>query len=187
MQKLVAFDNVSLDGYFTDAKGDMSWAHQQDPEWTAFAAENAKSDGGTLLFGRKTYQMMERYWPSPQARQNAPDVAEGMNGMKKVVFSRTLDDVSWQNTRLMKGDLADEVRKLKKEPGDQIVILGSGTIVSQLTQEGLIDEYQIIVHPIVLGEGRTLFEGVEDKRPLKLTRTRSFKNGNVLMCYAAGR
>jgi dihydrofolate reductase len=182
MRKLLVFNSVTVDGYFTDKKGDMSWAHKSDPEWNEFVADNSKS-GGELLFGRVTYQMMESYWPTPAAAQQFPDVAEQMNKLPKVVFSRTLDSVSWQNTRLMKGDLAEEVRKLKQESGDQMVLMGSGSIVAQLAQEKLIDEYQIIVNPIVLGAGRTMFDGIKDKLNLKLTKSRTFGNGNVLLCY----
>ena len=139
--------------------------------------------GGRLLLGRKTYELMASYWPTPQASQNDPEVAKGMNSLRKVVFSRTLDKATWINTKLVKGDLAEEVRRMKKDSGDNIAILGSGSIVSQLAKEGLIDEYQIVVYPIVLGKGRTLFDGVQEKVNLKRTRTRAFRNGNVLLCY----
>jgi dihydrofolate reductase len=182
MRKLIVFNHVSLDGYFTDKKGDMSWAHKQDPEWNAFVAQNA-SGGGQLLFGRKTYEMMASYWPTPAAMKNSPAVAEGINNASKVVFSKTLDKASWNNTKLLKGDLVQEVRKLKDEPGETMVILGSGSIVAQLAQADLIDEYQIVVSPIVLGDGRTLFDGVDKKQPLKLAKSRTFGNGNVLLCY----
>ncbi|HEV3383619.1 MAG TPA: dihydrofolate reductase family protein [Gemmata sp.] len=184
MRKLSTFNNVTLDGYFTDNNGDMSFAHQagNDAEWRSFAEENAKG-GGMLLFGRVTYEMMASYWPSPMAGQQNPVLAERMNSLSKIVFSRTLNNVAWNNTKLIKEDLAGAIRKLKKEPGVDMVILGSGSIVSQLSQESLIDEYQLVVHPIVLGKGRTLFEGVKEKLKLKLTKSRSFGNGNVLLCY----
>ena len=182
MQRVIAFEQVSLDGFFVDARGDMSWAHKQDPEWNEFAAGNA-SGGGTLLFGRVTYEMMARFWPTPAAMQSAPVVARAMNEMPKVVFSRTLTKVSWENTTLVKGDLAEEVRKLKGRTGPGLAILGSGSLVSQLTQAGLIDELQIVVNPIVLGKGRTLFEGVEQKHALRLVKTRAFGNGNVVLYY----
>jgi len=182
MRRLIVFNHVSLDGYFTDMNGDMSWAHKQDPEWNAFVSQNASS-GGQLLFGRKTYDMMASYWPTPAAMRNSPVVAEGINQVPKIAFSKTLHNASWNNTKLVKGDLADEVRKLKSEPGETMVILGSGSIVAQLAQARLIDEYQIVVSPIVLGEGRTLFNGVERKQPLKLAKSRAFDNGNVLLCY----
>lgn len=184
MPRLVVFENVTLDGFFTDAKGLISWAHnnQKDPEWDAFVAENASGEG-QLLLGRKTYQLMESYWPTPQAAKNDPEVAKGMNSLPKVVFSRTMDKATWSNTTLKKGDLADEVKKMKKGSGPHIAVLGSGSIVSQLAPEGLIDEYQIVVHPVVIGTGRTLFDSVKEKLALKRTRVRAFANGNVLLCY----
>ena len=184
MQRLISFTQVTLDGYFTGRNGDLGWAHEGPPdaEWNAFVAENA-SGGGQLVFGRITYELMVSYWPTPAARENDPVVAEGMNRLPKVVFSRTLDKASWSNTRLVKGDLATEVRRLKREPGEGMAILGSGSIVSQLAQAGLIDEYQIVVKPVALGEGRALFEGIKQRLSLKLTKTRSFTNGNVLLSY----
>jgi dihydrofolate reductase len=182
MRKVLVFNMVSLDGYFVDGKGDMSWAHKNDDEWNAFASQNA-SGSGVLLFGRVTYQMMASYWPTPMAHQNSPAVAKGMNEMPKIVFSRTLDCATWNNTKLIKGDLATEVRKLKNETGPDMVILGSGSIVSQLAQKNLIDEYQLALNPIVLGKGRTMFETVDQKLNLRLTNSRTFGNGTVFTCY----
>lgn len=182
MRKLVVFNQVSLDGYFTDKNGDISWAHKNDPEWNAFVAENA-SGGGALLFGRITYEMMVAYWPTPQALQDLPVVAKAMNQLPKVVFSRTLNKPSWSNTKLVKGDLPAAIRKMKKESGPDMTILGSGSIVSQLAQEGLIDEYNVVVNPIVLGSGRTMFDGVKKRLSLKRTKERTFGNGNVLLSY----
>ena len=182
MTKLVVYNAMSLDGYFTDANGDMSWAHKRDPEWQAFVSENA-SGGGQLLFGRVTYELMASFWPTPLAAQSNPIVVERMNSLRKFVFSTTLDNVAWNNTTLLKGDLATEVRKLKQEPGPNIVIMGSGSIVAQLADAGLIDEYQIVLNPLVVGNGRTLFEGVKRKLPMKLARSRAFGNGNVVLFY----
>jgi dihydrofolate reductase len=182
VRRLTMFNNVSLDGYFTDANGDMSWAHTNDPEWNAFAAENA-SGGGALLLGRVTYDLMAGFWPTPQAMQAMPEVATGMNSMPKVVVSRTLRDPAWSNTTVVKDDLPSAVRKLKQQSGPDMAILGSGSIVTQLAQAGLIDEYQIVLHPIALGAGRTLFEGAREKLRLRRTNSRTFGNGNVLACY----
>jgi dihydrofolate reductase len=184
MQKLIVFNHVSLDGYFVDQNNEMNWAKadHDDQEWNAFVSENA-SGGGTLVFGRITYEMMASFWPTPFAIEQMPVVAAGMNNMPKVVFSRTMDHASWNNTRLVKGEIASAIRELKKAEGKGLAILGSGSIVSQLAQEGLIDEYQIVVNPIILGQGRTMFDGIKDKLFLKLTRTRAFGNGNVFMCY----
>ena len=183
MRRLNVFNQVSLDGYFVDANGDMSWAKEDnDEEFNAFTSENAK-DGGELLFGRITYDLMASFWPTRQAYKMLPDVAEQMNNLPKVVFSRTMDKPSWKNTRLIKGDLISEVRKLKQEAGQGLVIMGSGTIVSQLAMTHLIDEYQVVVIPVVLGSGRTMFDGIGEKLKLKLTRSRAFKNGKVFVCY----
>lgn len=182
MRRVHVFDNVSLDGYFTDAKGDMSFAHNRDAEWDAFSAENAKGEG-SLLFGRVTYQMMASFWPTPAAMQQMPEVAKGMNRMQKYVASRTLKSVDWQNTTLLEGDLVSAVKKLKNDAATDIVILGSGQIVSQLAEAGLIDSYQIVVCPLALGQGRTLFETVTKPVKLKLTQSRAFKNGNVVLWY----
>jgi dihydrofolate reductase len=184
MSRLVVFNHVTLDGYFTDKNGDMSWAHvdDEDSEWKAFVEDNARG-GGVLLFGRITYELMASYWPTPNAIQNYPIVAKQMNDLPKVVFSRTLDKVSWNNTKLVKSDMVAEIRKMKEESGKDMVILGSGNIVSQLAEEDLIDEYKIVVNPIVLGKGRTMFDDIKKKLSLKLTKTRTFGNGNVLLCY----
>jgi dihydrofolate reductase len=184
MRKLIVFNHVSLDGYFVDGNGEMRWAHanHQDAEWDAFVSGNA-SGGGMLVFGRITYELMAGFWPTSFAIETMPVVAEGMNNMPKVVFSKTLPQASWNNTTLVNGDPAAEMRKMKRSAGEDMVILGSGSIVSQLAREGLIDEYQIVVNPIILGKGRTMFEGVEENPRLKLTKTRAFGNGNVLLCY----
>lgn len=182
MRRLVVFNQVSVDGYFCDANSDMSFAHKTDPEWDAYAAGNA-SGGGMMVFGRKTYEMMEAWWPTPAAAKAAPVVAENMNRMPKLVFSRTLSTVSWNNTRIVGTDPAVEIRRLKKERGDDMAILGSGSIVSLLASEGLIDEFTVVVNPIALGAGRTMFDGVTRRLPLKLTGSRAFKNGNVVLTY----
>jgi dihydrofolate reductase len=184
MQRLIVFNNVTLDGYFAGANGDFSWAHgeNKDAEFDAFVGENASGEG-RLLLGRITYQLMASYWPTPRAIKNDPIVAEGMNRMTKVVFSRTLEQVSWNNTNLVKGDIASEVRRMKKEPGEGMVILGSGSIVSQLAQEGLVDEYHVVVNPVILGKGRTMFDGIKEKLNLTLTKTRAFSSGKIFLCY----
>src|SRR4029453_6079721 len=162
MRKLIVFNQVTVDGYFTGVNGDLSWAHNasKDAEWNAFVEDNATS-GGVMVLARVTYEMMVAYWPTAEAKKNDPVVAQGINTLPKVVFSRTLDKASWNNTKLNKGDVAAEIRKMKTESGKDMVILGSGSIVSLLTQEGLIDEYQIAVNPVVLGNGRTIFDGAK--------------------------
>jgi dihydrofolate reductase len=182
MRRITVFNSVTLDAYFTGANGDMSWAHKSDPEWDAYVADNTHGES-VLLFGRVTYDMMAGFWPSPHAAEAFPVVAQKMNETEKVVFSRTLKKAPWQNTRVVNGDITAQVRKMKGEPGPDMTILGSGTIVAQLTDAALIDEYQVIVNPIVLGNGRTMFDGVKEMVKLRLTKTRTFKNGNLLTVY----
>jgi dihydrofolate reductase len=112
-----------------------------------------------------------------------PVVAEGMNRMPKVVFSRTLDNASWNNTRLVKDGMSEAVRQMKSESGPGMVIMGSGSIVSQLAEAGLIDEFQIVMSPVAIGKGRTMFETLTRRLNLKRTQSRTFENGNVLLCY----
>lgn len=184
MRKLSVFESVTLNGYFSGADGDMSWAyaHRADPEFQEFVQGNASAPG-VLLFGRVTYQMMESYWPTPLASKNDPVVAKGMNEAEKVVFSRTLEKVDWANTRLVTGVLPDAVRTLKQQSGKDLVVLGSGSIVAQLAGAGLVDEYQIVVKPVALGKGRTLFEGIDGQMELELTSSRAFGNGSVVLTY----
>jgi dihydrofolate reductase len=182
MRKLMVFNSMSLDGFIADANGDMSWAHKQDEEWNSFVAGNARSDG-VLVLGRSTYDMMAGYWPTPMAAQSSPVVAKRMNELQKIVFSRTMLEASWQNTTLVKGELAREMKRLKEQPGAGLVILGSASIVAQLSDARLIDEYQIAMNPIVLGGGKSMFDGIREKLPLKLTRSRSFQNGNLFLTY----
>ena len=181
MGKLGVFMLVTLDGYYEGPKRDISW-HQHDKEGSEFAMEGLKS-GSTLLFGRVTYELMASYWPTDHAISNDPVVAMGMNNADKIVVSRTLKKAEWNNTRLVKENIAEEIRKLKQAPGKNITLLGSGSILTQLAHQGLIDEYQFMIVPVVLGDGTPIFKGLKDRINLKLTSTRSFKNGNVLVCY----
>jgi len=183
MGKLVVFENVSLDGYFVDENGDMQWAKEgDDEEFDAFTAENAKG-GGVLLFGRATYDLMAGFWPTPLARRLMPVVAERMNALPKVVFSRTLEKAAWSNTTVARGDLLAEVRALKASGAD-LALMGSGRIVAQLVPARVVDEYQFVVNPVVLGKGRTVFEGVAGRPRLTLARSRVFRNGKVFLSYA---
>jgi dihydrofolate reductase len=135
------------------------------------------------VFGRVTYDLMIKFWPTPMAMQTYPIVAERMNGAEKIVFSRTMDRASWNNTKVIKGNIVAEMRQMKEQAGDNMVILGSGSIISQFTEAGLIDEFQIVLCPVVLGAGRTLFGGVTTRPSLKRTHSRTFKNGNVSLRY----
>ncbi|HMH22199.1 MAG TPA: dihydrofolate reductase family protein [Puia sp.] len=182
MRKLLVFNFVTLNGYFKGPNGDLSWNRQGGAEESEFAAENAQS-GNVLLFGRVTYEHMAGFWPTPQALKHAPALAEGMNKAEKIVFSRTLKKAEWNNTRLVKDNIVEAVRKFKQEKGNDMVILGSGSIVNQFAEEGLIDEYQFMVNPVALGDGTPLFKGIRQSLNLKLVNTRTFKSGVILLSY----
>ncbi len=183
-RRLIMFNQVTLDGYFTGENDDISWAHHSpgDVEWNTFVSGNMTGEG-VLVFGRKTYEMMAGFWPSPMAKEYDPIMAKQMNEFEKVVFSRTLSNATWNNTRLIKGDLVEEIKKLKKEEGRDLVILGSGSIVNQLVQVGLIDEIQIVLFPVAIGKGRTMFNDISKPLNFKTKSCRSFKNGNIFICY----
>ena len=188
MRKLIVFNHISIDGYFTGENGDFKWAHtgNDDPEYAAFVAGNASGEG-QLLFGRVTYDLMAGYWPTAMAEQHDSVVAKGMNNMQKVVFSRTMEKALWNNTKLIKTDIVSAIRKMKNKPGPGMVIMGSGSIISQLASEQIIDEYQIIVNPVALGKGRTMFDGVNKMLSLKLMSSRTFQNGKVFLCFEPGK
>jgi len=180
MKKLLISEMVSVDGFFAGPNGEIDW-HNVNEEFNTFAIEQLNSVD-TLVFGRVTYELMASYWPTEAAIKDDHEVAAKMNALQKVVFSKTLQKVEWQNSRLAKNDIVEEITQLKKEDGRDMVIFGSGKIVSVLAQAGLIDEYRLIVNPVVLGKGKSLFTGAEQFK-LKLLDTRQFQSGNVLLKY----
>lgn len=183
MRKLAVFNNISLDGYFCDSANSMAWAKMDnDAEFNDFTTQNAQG-GGVLLFGRVTYDMMASFWPMPAASQMMPEVAERMNNGEKVVFSRSMENASWNNTTLVRDDMLGAVRRMKQEDGPGMVILGSGSIVAQLAAANLIDEYQVVVNPVALGAGRSMFEGLPQPMAMRCTMSRAFKNGKVFLSY----
>ena len=172
---------VSLDGFFEGSnKWEIDW-HVVGEEFNETAIAWLKSYDA-LIFGRVTYLGMASYWPTPEAIKNDPIVARGMNAATKVVFSRTLKRADWKNTRLVNRDAAEEVAALKRQPGKDMVIYGSGDIVSVLAREGLIDDYRIFIAPIALGAGKPMFRDV-NRLPLKLLDTRKFGRGVVGLHY----
>ena len=181
MRKLRVFESISVDGYFTDASGDTSWAHidHEDPEFSQWVAGNATS-GSELLFGRRTYQMMEAFWPTPAAIAQMPAVAHGMNTARKYVVSRSLTP-TWNNAHLLAGELVEAVTELKAETAPDLTVLGSGSIAAQLGDAGLVDEYMFVIVPVALGAGRTVFSS---RRRLRLCAQRTFDSGNVVVTYA---
>lgn len=185
MRKLTVYNMLSIDGFVADINGDMSWAHRQDAETQEFASENAKRDG-VLVFGRHTYDQMASFWPTPMAAQLMPGVAEGMNARQKIVFSRSLKKAEWKGTTVVQGDVSVEVPKLLAQSGPDLTVLGSANLVSQLARAGLVDVWSFLVHPVVLGEGLSPFEGLEKPLSLRRTSSRAFQNGAVLNTYERG-
>jgi dihydrofolate reductase len=184
MRKLIMFNLVTIDGFFAGPNSEIDW-HNVDTEFTEFAIDQLTSADG-LLFGRVTYQLMASYWPTPDAARQAPVVAAKMNSISKVVVSRSLTNVEWHNTRLVKDDLQKELSELKRQPGKDLLLMGSAELGSNLTNLGLIDEYRIMFNPIVLGSGKPLFKKIEHQLALKLLDTKIFLSGNVLCRYAIG-
>jgi dihydrofolate reductase len=183
MRKIILFNNVTVDGFMAGPNGELDWTIHDD-EMTQQAKEGQDS-ADTFLFGRVTYDMMAAFWPTPAGESVNPVFAHIMNTTSKIVFSRTLEKADWNNTRVVKELNIEEILKIKKEPGKNIMIFGSGTIVQQLTNLELIDEYQLMVNPVILGKGKPLFNDVK-KMDLVLLNTRTFKNGIVLLTYKPG-
>jgi dihydrofolate reductase len=181
MRNLSVFNFLTLNGYSQGPGGDLSW-HRHGEEEGKFASESV-GQGSVLLFGRITYQQMASYWPTPMAMQQNPSVAEGMNNAEKIVFSRTLKSADWENTNIINGDLVKEVRRLKNVPGKDMCLLGSGSILTQLAEAGLIDSYQFMVDPVALGSGTSVFNGLQKKLDLRLVSTQKFSSGVILLNY----
>ena len=180
MGKLRAFNFVTLNGFFKGLGQDTSW-HKHDEEGARFSEENMRS-GSILLFGRVTYEMMAGFWPSKMAYENFPKVAAGMNSAEKIVFSRTLRQADWQNTRVIKENMFDEIKKLKQQ-GKNMTILGSGSIISFFAQHGLLDEIIVMIDPVAIAGGTPIFKDVDHNINLKLKSTRIFKNGSIVIGY----
>ena len=183
MRKVILFNLITLDGYFEgENKWDIGW-HQVDDEFNQFSIDQLSYASG-LIFGRVTYQGMASYWPSPEAIKDDPGVAARMNLIPKFVFTKTLDKAEWNNTQLIKGDAVEEMTRLKAQPGNDLFIFGSAALTATFTQHQLIDEYRLIVNPIVLSRGGLLFKENGGRLNLKLLDTKIFRNGNVLLYYA---
>ncbi len=186
MRNLFSFNMISLDGFFEGAQPwDLSW-HNVDEEFNEFAIEQLKTID-TLMFGRKTYEGMAGYWASDDALNDDTTVAELMNSLPKLVISRTLSKADWNNTRLIKDNIAEEILKLKQQPGKDLAIFGSADLLSTLMQMDLVDEHRVIVNPVILGKGTPLFKNMEDQVKLKFLKSRQFKSGNTLLYYAPTR
>jgi dihydrofolate reductase len=195
MRRIIAFNRVSADGYFTAPDGNLNWVVPEE-ELDKQATSNMPSQGA-LMFGRRTYEMFASFWPQqldkpagaedPHNPGRRPPEMHAMavyiNSAIKIVFSRTLKDVRWKNSRLLSKFDPREVERIKQEPGPDIMIFGSGTIVSQLAQNNLIDEYQFVVGPVLLGDGRSMVSGISRTVSLKLVEAKPYKSGNVMLRY----
>ena len=196
MRRIVIFDRVTADGYFATEDGKLDWAVPDDE--LDKAAMQGPQVFDTILFGRRTYEMFEKFWPHAlDDRGTASDphhagrrsselraMAVFLNETPKVVFSKTLEKVTWSNSRLVRQLDPREVEAMKRQPGKDMIMFGSGSIASQLTQHGLIDEYQLIVNPVLLGRGRPLLSGVSKSTRVRLLEAKTYPSGNVKLRYA---
>jgi dihydrofolate reductase len=185
MRKLFSFNMVTVDGFFDGpTPWDLAW-HNTDAEFGEFADEQLKTIG-TLIFGRLTYKGMAGYWPSRAALESDPTIAKAMNSIPKLVVSTTLQSADWSNSRLLKDHVAEEITRLKQEPGGDLAVFGSANLLASLMRMDLVDEHRLI-NPILLGKGTPLFKAADEPQKLKLTASRTFDNGNVLLTYQSAR
>ncbi len=179
MRKVIAAMNMTLDGFCDHTA--MSADEEIHDHYTELIR-----NGGVMLYGRTTYQLMEDYWPTlvknPSGEKSMDDFANAMENIEKVVFSRTLSELKWDSARLAKHELKEEVMNLKNQQGKDILV-GSPSLIDQLTQLGLIDEFQLSIHPVIAGNGLTLFKRAKDRVDLKLVKTKTFACGAVTMYY----
>jgi dihydrofolate reductase len=191
------FSWVTADGYFAGPDGNLDWVVPDEEQAKAAAEGIPKFD--TVLFGRRTYELFEGFWrhavvddsgtvPDPYhpGRRSSEHgaIAIALNRMTKLVFSRTLKDVTWRNSRLLRELDPREIETMKRQSGTDMIVFGSGSIVSQLTQHGLIDEYQFVVCPVLLGDGQPLLSGVSKCLRLDLLEAKPLPSGAVMLRYA---
>ena len=182
MGKLFLFMNVSLDGYVEDANHAITAFQTRDSKFEAFQQKQGKG-AGTILLGRKTYDIMQQFWPTPLAMQMIPDVAAYMNATPKLVVSRTNFVPEWANTTVISSNVVEQLRRYKAETTADIIILGSNNLGVTLLQAGLLDEIQLVLNPVVLGGGTTLFAGLPGTVELVLQEIHQFESGKMLLIY----
>jgi dihydrofolate reductase len=184
--KILVFIQISADGFFAGPNGEIDWLHRINPdtEWMEYSHEQARKGTSILTLGHTTYDIMKSFWPTEEAIKTDPEMARILNESRKIVFSKKLESVeegpNWKNIRLLHEINPDEILRLKEK--NDMTILGSGSIVQQFANMGLIDEYSLVVIPLILGKGKPLFENVK-KTNLKLLESRQFGNGIVLLRY----
>lgn len=181
MRRILVFNMVTADGFYAGPNDEIDW-HNVDAEFNDFAIAQLDSLD-TLIFGRRTYEGMAAWWPTPQGLADDPEVAGRMNRLTKLVLSNTLTSADWEHTTILKGNVGEQLAAIKQQPGKDMAIFGSGKVVASLTPLGLIDEYRLMVNPVILGRGKTLFEGVPSEVKLRLAKTQPFNSGNVLLYY----
>jgi dihydrofolate reductase len=181
VRKLYSFMMVTLDGFYEGPNQEFHWPNV-DQEFNEFAVGQLH-DTDILLFGRVTYAGMASYWPTQGAREDDPVVADLMNTMPKIVVSITLQSADWNNTTLVGANVAEELSRLKPQPGKDLAILGSPNLTVSLLGMGLVDELRVMVNPVVLGDGKSLFRSTKQELKLQLLQTRTFSSGNVLLTY----
>jgi dihydrofolate reductase len=185
MAQLSTFTIISVDGFFAGPHGEIDWFKDNDEEDRRFSQEHADASAA-FIFGRTTYELMSQFWPTPEAAKMDPVTAKALCTTPKIVFSKTMGPVEdgpvWKNVTVRRDIVRDEILRLKGEVEGPITILGSGSIVRQLANLGLIDEYGLMVVPVILGAGKYLFKDV-NRMNLKLVETRAFRNGKVFLKY----
>jgi len=181
MTTLASFILMSLDGFYEGPKGEFDWPIV-DEEFSDFAIRQL-DEADTLGFGRATYEHMAAYWPTEQAQANDPAITTRMNTKPKLVFSTTLEHADWSNTSVISGEAAEQMKTLKATPGGELLVLGSSHLTANVAAAGVLDELRIMVSPVVIGQGRSLFEDLKDRLALELFHVRRFDSGNVLLNY----
>jgi len=183
MRKLVLFMHVSLDGYASDVHDSLEWIPYNE-EFVQYA-EEVVAEVGSPVYGRNTYRLMEGYWPTvldkPDAPSHAMEHAKWIQDVQKIVISNTMDTAEWNNTLIIRDNIADEIKALKEQPGKNLVIFGSPGAAKSLLELGLIDELLLTICPVILGGGKSVFDGGGEKIQLKLLSSRTF-NAGVLAC-----
>jgi len=179
VRKISLFMHVSLDGYFEAPGHDISWA-RGDVE--VFSLKEGQ-EYDTILLGHRTYDLMKEFWPTPEAFEFDPAIAKFMNESLKLVASHSSFEPGWSNVTVIMGDVTGEVRKLKEQAGKSIIIIGSNSLCTSLMQEDLVDEFQLVLNPVALGEGSSLFAGLQKKADLTLIDTSTFGSGAILLTY----